>query len=110
MLQQDTVQRATSYSPALYSAYEGERDEPQFESKQQNKWHEELITACGLIAACDARDRAGLKWCLGSGGKENTDGCYNDNKKADYHGCEHQFVVVPECICPDDEKAFGAND
>jgi hypothetical protein len=79
MLQQDTVQRATSYPPALYSAYEGERDEPlrkcgstrprewactprrtQFKSKQQNKRHEELISACGLVAACDAQDRAGL--------------------------------------------------
>jgi hypothetical protein len=79
MLQQDIIQRATSYSPTLYSAYECERDEPlgkcglarvrgyacsprrtQFESKQENKRHEELITACRLVAACDARDRAGL--------------------------------------------------
>lgn len=62
-------------------------------------------------------------WCIGSGGKENTDGCYNDSltdtstkslgrlwvrthKKAGHHSGEHEFVVVPECICPDNEKTW----
>lgn len=110
MLQQDIIQRGTSCSPALYSAYERKRDKPQFESKQENKRHEELITACRLVAACDARDRAGFKWCIGGGAKEDTDGSYDDSKKTGQHGGEHDFVVIPECICPDNKKAFGAND
>jgi len=62
-------------------------------------------------------------WCGGSGGKEDTDGYYDDSltetstnnlvcvgdgahKKADHHGCEHKFVAFPEHICSENEKAW----
>jgi len=32
------------------------------------------------------------------------------HKETGQHGGENDFIVIPECICPDNEKAFGAND
>lgn len=108
MFHQDNVQTFCIYPPVLYSAYEREHHESQFEHGKEKKWYEEPETGRALVAPCDAWDRASRICCGSSSGEGNADGCSTKSDKGNQNGREHDFIVVPKRPCSEDDKALGA--